>query len=139
MLLVVLLLWPSSCFTAVRAGASTNRGSFFFFFGFVQLETSIWYHLMKGSPSRCCLPEIPGLSQVKRRNTGVPILRARMSVLVQYHIRLCITTPPVITFGALYNSSPCVILWGGDIQRIPVVKWLTFLGFDKAYHRGGIL
>ena len=28
---------------------------------------------------------------------------------------------------------------GGGKQRAPVVMWVTSLGFDKAYHRGGIL
>ena len=71
-------------------------------------------YLVQGSQSVCCLPEIPGVSQVKRGNAGVPIL-------VQYCIPLCITTPPVITFRALNNSSPGVLYSGGMIYNVP--RW----------------
>ena len=52
------------------------------------------------------------------------------------------TTPRVITFGAPTNLSPAVLFYcttGCDTQRSPVIKWVVGLGFDGAYHRGGIL
>ena len=78
--------------------------------------------------------------KLKRGDTDVPVLRASMSLLAQYRIPLCITTSPVITIGALNNLSPSAqYSEGGDIQHSPVIKWVTVLGFDKAYHGGGIL
>ena len=79
----------------------------------------ITYHV-QGSPSGCCSPEIPGgVSQVEMGNTGVPILRVYMSLLVEYRMRLCITTPPVITFGDPNNLSPGVLYSGGVIYDVP--------------------
>ena len=64
---------------------------------------------------------------MKTGNTGVPILRVYMSLLLQHCVRLCITTTPVITFLALNNFIiQCVVLWGDDIQRTPVVTWVIF-------------
>ena len=65
-----------------------------------------------------------GCRKLKRGSTGVPILRTRYiykSLLVQHRIRLCITTPPVIKFGALNNLSPGVLSSGGVICNIP--RW----------------
>ena len=89
--------------------------------------------ITQGSPSGCGRPEIPGVSQVEKgehRRSYTSYIYFGMSLRVQDRIPLCIAAPPVMTFGALNNLSR------GDIQRIPVVKWVTCLGFDKAYHRG---
>ena len=50
-----------------------------------------------------------------------------ISLLVQYRIRLRITTPPVIAFGALNNSSSSVLILWGDLGG----KVSDSLGFYK--------
>ena len=65
-----------------------------------------------------------GCRKLKRGNTVVPTLRAYMSLLVQYRIQLlCITTPPVMTFGALNNLSPGVLYSGGGVYNVP--RWYS--------------
>ena len=67
---------------------------------------------------------------LKRGNTGVPILRVyTMSLLVQYRVPLvCITTPPVVSFGALNNLSPGVLYSGELYATYPDVQVVDVFG-----------
>ena len=64
-----------------------------------------------------------GCRKLQRGNTGVPVLRACTSLLLQHHIPILLIVTvydhtPGNTLGASNNLSPGVlILWGGDTQR----------------------
>ena len=41
-------------------------------------------------------------------------------------------TPGDSIWGSKYLITGCVVLWGGDIQRTPVVNWVFFGRFGRA-------
>lgn len=79
---------------------------------------------------------------------GTPVSPPKKERRLGHHERLVImvnsdvyhTLPPVITFGALKTCiTRCVTTRGCDTQCTPVMKWVTILGFDEPYQRGGIV